>query len=225
MKKSSTVFIVRTSCCSIVNYCYILIDNESKEILLVDPAWKFNTIKKAVNNINGKVKYVLLTHSHFDHINLADAVAKEYNAKVFMSDIEINDYKFRCNNLNSIHDNDEIYLGNTKIECILTPGHTSGSMCYYADGNLFTGDTVFIEGCGMCNTPGGSAEKMYYSIKRLINIIPKETLIYPAHSYGKRVGYDMQYLLKNNIYFNIDNIDQFISFRMRRGQHGLFDFK
>lgn len=225
MEKNSTVYIIRTSCCNIVNYCYILINNNSKEVLLVDPAWNFASIKRALNNIKGNVKYVLLTHAHFDHTNLTDKIVKEYNAQVFMSDIEIRDYSFHCKNLNQIRDNDCIYLGNTKVDCILTPGHTSGSMCFYTDGYLFTGDTVFIEGCGICSTPGGSAEEMYHSIKRLISIIPEDTLIYPAHSYGKQVGYNMAYLLQNNIYFNIHNINQFVKFRMRKGQHGLFDFK
>lgn len=225
MKKSCSVYIIRTSNLNIINYCYVVIDNESRKTALIDPSWNIDAIIKVVNNIGGIIEKVFLTHSHIDHINLADECAERFNAEIYMSENEIDTYNFSCKNLLRVKDRQIVNIGKTNIHCISTPGHTAGSMCFYCDGNFFTGDTVFIEGCGICDSPGASPNDMYHSIRKIKSIIPKDTIIYPAHSYGEKVGKPFQYLLNNNVYFNIDNKEYFIKFRMRKGQKGLFDFK
>ncbi|WP_268964163.1 MBL fold metallo-hydrolase, partial [Paenibacillus sinensis] len=79
-------------------------------------------------------------------------------------------------------------LGDTQITCILTPGHTYGSACYLTSDHLFTGDTVFIEGCGLCDTVGGDPEQMFHSIQRIKSAINPMVQIFPGHSYGKNPG-------------------------------------
>lgn len=225
MKISCSVYIIRTTNLNIINYCYVVIDNETKKTALIDPSWNIDSIIKVVNNIGGLVEKVFLTHSHIDHINLADECAERFNAQIYMSEIEINTYGFSCKNLLGVRDRQIVNIGKTNVHCISTPGHTAGSMCFYCDGNFFTGDTVFIEGCGMCDFPDASPDDMYHSLRKIKSIIPKDTIIYPAHSYGEKVGKPFRYLLNNNVYFNIDNKEHFIKFRMRKDQKGLFDFK
>ncbi|WP_207642628.1 MBL fold metallo-hydrolase [Ruminiclostridium josui] len=116
-------------------------------------------------------------------------------------------------------------MGETSIKNIHTPGHTFGSTCYLVDGNLFTGDFIFIEGCGICTSNGASAREMYTSIQKIKSNISLETRIFPGHSYGKPPGYPLKYLFENNIYFQIDDVDKFIAFRQRKGQKGIFNFK
>ena len=206
------------------NYCYFIIDKETNFTAIIDPAWELATIEKLLKKINGTLTTILLTHSHFDHVNLVKPLLEKYNPTVIMSAKEIDYYNFTCHNLHPIENGDYLKLGKTDIKCILTPGHTAGSTCFLLTDCLFTGDTLFIEGCGSCNADGGNPEEMYSSIQLIKNTISPDILIYPGHSYGKAPGYPLRHLLKENIYFHIDKLDHFISFRMRKNQNNLLKF-
>lgn len=207
------------------NYCYIIVDTTTNYAAIIDPAWELETIESFLTAKNITLISILLTHSHFDHVNLVNPLIKKYNPHVIMSALEINYYHFECRNLIPIEDQDSLKLGNTDIKCLVTPGHTAGSTCFLLSDSLFTGDTIFIEGCGICNTEGGNAEEMYNSIQIIKKTISPTILIYPAHSFGKTPGHSLDYLFKENIYFQIENPQQFISFRMREEQKNIFDFQ
>lgn len=224
-KKQTQVFMIRTRRAGIINYNYLLADLPTREVVFIDPSWEYEKLKMAVDNIRGHVKAVLLTHSHIDHTNLTEQFAEEYNAQVFMGRKEIMDYQFSCKNLTALENGDIIHFGESSLQCIDTPGHTSGSVCYHTDGMLFTGDTIFMEGCGICECPGGSPEDMYDSILKIKSMIQEDCRIYPAHSYGMPVGGLFEDVKKNNIYFNIREKKYFVEFRMRPNQKGLFEFK
>lgn len=209
---------------AIINNCYIIVDRKSKDALIIDPAWELDEILKKLSELNVNLKSILLTHSHYDHVNLVMPLVKLFNSKVYMSSKEINYYKFQCTNLNPVDDLDVINLGETEFKCLLTPGHTTGGMCYFLKDSIFTGDTVFIEGCGMCDTEGGSAEEMFDSIQKLKATLLPEVKIYPGHSFNNDSGQRMDYLLKENIYFQIDEKECFINFRMRKSQKNLYNF-
>lgn len=207
------------------NYCYIIVDKTTNLAAAIDPAWELKTIELFLKKINAKLDKILLTHSHFDHVNLVKPLLKKYNPQVIMSSKEIDFYKFKCNNLIPIENGDILELGNTNIKCLLTPGHTIGSTCFLLDDCLFTGDTIFTEGCGICNAFGGSPEDMFYSLEMIKNTISPDVLIYPAHSFGKTPGYPLKYLLKENTYLKINNLEHFISYRMRKKQKNNFKFR
>jgi len=200
------------------NYCYIIIDKATNLAAIIDPAWELATIEELLKKLNANLVTILLTHSHFDHVNLVKPLLKKYNPKVVMSTTEIDYYKFTCPNLTPIQDGDTLKLGNTDIKCLLTPGHTVGGTCFLLSDCLFTGDTIFTEGCGVCNTDGGSPEEMYASIQMIKKTITPNTFIYPGHSYGKAPGQPLSHLFKENIYFHIDKLEYFIDFRMRKNQ-------
>ncbi len=206
------------------NYCYIIFDTLTNLTAIIDPAWELETIEVFLKKINANLVTILLTHSHADHINLVNPLLKKYNPKVVMSLKEINYYNFNCKNLNSIENGDSLKLGNTDIKCLLTPGHTVGSTCFLLSNSLFTGDTIFTEGCGVCDTDGGNPEEMYFSIQMIKNTIPPNVFVYPAHSFGKTPGYPLKYLFNENIYFQINRLDHFIAFRMRKEQKQLLSF-
>jgi glyoxylase-like metal-dependent hydrolase (beta-lactamase superfamily II) len=168
---------------------------------------------------------ILLTHSHFDHVNLIEPLIRKFDSQTYMSLKEIEFYKFRCKNLNPIQHNDIIQIGKTKITTLLTPGHTAGSTSFLLSGSLFTGDFIFIEGCGICNTEGGCPEKMFNSIQMIKETVASDVCVYPGHSYGRNPGFPIGYLMENNIYFSICEKKLFINFRMRRNQTNIFDFK
>ena len=162
--------------------------------------------------------FILLTHSHFDHVNLADALSKKYDSPVLMSRIEIDFYRFNCNNLLAIEDSTPFSFGHSRVLPILTPGHTKGSLSYLIGENLFSGDTLFCEGCGICQGLGADPDAMFESISFLKHQLPLETRIYPGHSYHEAPGKPFSYLMKNNIYLQLDSREHFVRFRMRHNQ-------
>ena len=208
-----------------INFIYFIIDNKTRDIAIIDPAWNIFRVESMLKRINGHLKLILLTHSHFDHINLVNPLLKKYNPQVFMSSKEINFYNFRCRNLNPIECDGQIQLGDTEITSIMTPGHTIGSVCFQLSDHLFTGDTIFIEGCGLCDSYSGNPAKLFESIHKIKKMVHPDIEIYPSHSFGKKPGYKFNHLLRENIYFQIDDEELFIKFRMRKNQKGLFNFK
>jgi glyoxylase-like metal-dependent hydrolase (beta-lactamase superfamily II) len=90
---------------------------------------------------------------------------------------------------------------------------------------MFTGDTLFSEGCGLCLCKGGSAEKMYDSIQKIKNMVSDDVLIYPGHSYGVKPGKAFGHLRMINVYLGIEDKKKFVDFRNRRNLRGMFNFK
>ncbi len=208
-----------------INYSYILLNHSDKTTAIIDPAWNLSKIDSALKDSSGGLDFILLTHAHYDHVNLVEALVKKYQSKVYISEKEADFYNYLCPNLVTFRHNEVIPLGSSPIKALVTPGHTAGGSCFLVEKNLFTGDTLFIEGCGMCNCPGGSAEAMYQSLQMLQKQIPVTTLVYPGHSYGKSPGNSFQNVLNNNIYFQFDNQADFTAFRMRENQRNLLNFK
>jgi glyoxylase-like metal-dependent hydrolase (beta-lactamase superfamily II) len=158
-------------------------------------------------------------------VNLAETFQKEFDCKVFMSKIEIDYYSFNCNNLNPFESSGLHSIGSIPVMVYLTPGHTAGSACYVIGKNIFTGDTLFVEGCGLCWGKGANPEQMFCSLNMLKEVIPHNFFVHPSHSYGEKPGATFEYVKSNNIYLNIICKEKFIAFRMRENQKGLFEFK
>ncbi|WP_438358042.1 MBL fold metallo-hydrolase [Brevibacillus dissolubilis] len=216
---------IKVASANIRNFNYIVVDQATGQTAIVDPAWDLELITGTFRALGVKPDVILLTHSHDDHVNMAAPLVELYGSQVYMSAKEIDTYQFRCPNLNPVEDLDAIQLGETGITCLVTPGHTVGGTCYLLSESLFTGDTIFIEGCGICTTVGGSPYEMFESIQRVKRTVEPHVRVYPGHSFGKEPGQPLSYLLRNNIYFHIERIEHFIKFRMRGNQKGLFDFK
>jgi hydroxyacylglutathione hydrolase len=109
-------------------------------------------------------------------------------------------------------------VGQMLIEPIFTPGHTPGSTCYLIGENLFTGDVLFAEGCGMCPDTE-AAYAMFASLERLKSRVRPQTLVFPGHSYGRPPGQPMSQLRRENIYLQFSDKESFAAFRLRRGQN------
>ena len=174
------------------NNNYLLIDDIAKEAVLVDCSAVDDDIKKALDENGAQLKYILLTHGHFDHIA---GIRPNTDAQIVMNknDLEI------LNQVNKylplfgmpemtipkidifVEDGDALKFGNYEIKVIHTPGHTPGGVCYLIDGKLFSGDTIFRESVGRCDLEGGNFDQIEDSIKNKIFTLPSETLIYPGH--------------------------------------------
>jgi hydroxyacylglutathione hydrolase len=217
--------IVKTTKLFFKNYTYFIRNSDNNCAVVVDPSWNLEKYTTYLDGNGAKLNAILLTHHHMDHTNLADNLAKLYNCPVYMVQEEIEYYKFKCFNLHPIPpDVEELNVSGINIKVIRTPGHTYCGACYLIDNNLFTGDTLFMEGCGMCNIDGGDPRKMYNSIQKLLKIIPATTHIFPGHQYTYSIGQTFAVVKGFNVYLNFKDVESFVRFRMRTGQNGLLDF-
>lgn len=206
------------------NYNYLVVDTITRQAVIVDPAWQMDKIDQALIEQHARLAGVLITHSHPDHINLAESVATKYNCPIWMSKEEIAISGFSARGLVAI-DETPWAVGNILIQPLLTPGHTPGCICYLVDDNLFSGDVLFAEGCGMCpDIP--AAHAMFNSLERLKMHMKPHTRIFPGHSYGKLPGQEFSRVLKENLYLQFPCKDSFAAFRLRKGQSRsrMFDF-
>lgn len=182
------------------NNNYLLIDEESKEAVLIDCSAVEPDLKNTLEQYGAKLKYILLTHGHFDHV----AGIRPTEAKMVMheSDLPVlnqtNMYlpAFGIPEITIpkidiyVQDGDIINLGKNEIKVIHTPGHTQGGVCYLTDNMLFSGDTIFRESVGRCDLEGGNFEQIVESIKTKIFTLPEETVIYPGHGKQTTVGWE-----------------------------------
>jgi hydroxyacylglutathione hydrolase len=163
------------------NYAYIIEDNNSKTIAVVDPS-EASPIISFLKNKNLKLDYILNTHHHFDHVGGNNELKKLYNAKVvgFLGD------KHRIPGIDiALKDNEKWYFGNSLIKIFHIPGHTLGHICFFFEEEkiVFTGDTLFSLGCGKIFE--GDHKQMLNSLNK-IKQLPKNTKIYCGHEYTYR---------------------------------------
>ena len=175
----------------IENNNYLLIDEESKEAALIDCSAVEPGVKDLLNESGAKLKYILLTHGHFDHV----AGIRPTDAKIVMNEKDFgilnqaNVYlpMFGIPDITIpkidiyVNDGDVLTLGNKNIKVIHTPGHTQGGVCYLIDNMLFSGDTIFRESVGRCDLEGGDFVQIVDSIKTKIFTLPENITIYPGH--------------------------------------------
>lgn len=206
------------------NNVYLIADKETREAVVVDPACIIEQIRETLLNFDLTLKSILITHTHPDHVRSVDALASQYSCRVYVSRAESEYYFYRCQNIRLFEDGEILNIGKTWIRCILTPGHTVGSSCFLLENSLFSGDTVFMEGCGICSLNGSSASRMFHSIAKLKQLAADSVRVYSGHTYKILPGKSMLYLKHNNIYFMIEDEEQFIKFRTRKHQKNLFDF-
>ena len=192
------------------NNNYLIIDEESREAALVDCSAVDGDINEELERQGAKLKYILLTHGHFDHIagirpggNPSSAErpqivmhkadlgwlekANQYMPMFGMPSITIPKIDI------FVQDGDILKLGNMEIKVIHTPGHTQGGVCYLADGKLFSGDTIFREAVGRCDLEGGDFDQIVESIENKIFTLPPETLIYPGHGRMTSVEWEKEH--------------------------------
>ncbi len=199
------------------NYNYLVVDPVTRQSVIVDPAWQMEKVDQALVDTQSRLSGILITHSHPDHIHLAKVLAEKYSCPIWMSKTEIAVSGFNAKQLVGIDDTPWC-IGNMLIEPIFTPGHTAGCICYRIGDNLFTGDVLFAEGCGICPDID-AAHAMFTSLEQLKAQLRLKTRIFPGHSYGKLPGQLFSQLLQDNMYLQFLDKDSFARFRLRSGQN------
>lgn len=174
-------------------YTYLIADPASKEAALIDPV--LETVErdlKLIDELGVKLKYVLDTHVHADHITGAGEIRKRTGAKSGLSAAAQVD----CADM-ALNDGQELFLGTLKITALTTPGHTNSCMSFVCGDKVFTGDALLIRGTGRTDFQQGSSEKLFESVRGKLFNLPDETHIYPGHDYrgqtASTVGLEKKY--------------------------------
>lgn len=158
---------------------YIVSDRDSGRAVLIDPVLEqIERDLKLVGEMGIDLAYVLETHVHADHITAASTLRDRTSAKIAYgaaNAVEGADIFLR--------EGDEIRIGRTVLRAVPTPGHTNGCTSYVLDGAVFTGDALFIRGCGRTDFQGGSPETLFDSVRNKLFSLPDDTIVYPGHDY------------------------------------------
>lgn len=196
------------------NFIYFIGDKNTKEVMVVDPGWHADKIIEEAKKFDVNIKGALCTHSHPDHVNAVEDLLKTHDVPVYMLDHEVDFATWRCQNLKRISAGDELKIGNINIDIMHTPGHTPGSTCYHVHGNVVTGDTLFVNGCGRCDFVGGNPEVMYNTLHKLLNDLSSDTIIFPGHNYGSTPNATVKNQKAENPYMQFDTVEGFVNHRM-----------
>jgi glyoxylase-like metal-dependent hydrolase (beta-lactamase superfamily II)/rhodanese-related sulfurtransferase len=163
-------------------YTYVLFDEDTREALIIDPVDEQLERDLGVLREHGlKLVWSVETHAHADHITSAAALAEHAGARTAAPQ--------GCNIGTAavqLVGGDVLRFGNQELRALHTPGHTAGSMSFTWRGNVFTGDTHLIGGCGRTDFQSGSAAQLYRSITEVLFALPDETVVWPAHDYNER---------------------------------------
>jgi hydroxyacylglutathione hydrolase len=181
------------------NYNYVLGDKSTGAAAVVDPGDDTDILIAEITKEGLKLCAVLLTHGHFDHVGGAAELTAKFDVPAYLSKKESLFYTPRCKNLKRTQDNEKIALGSLSVECLHTPGHTPGGQCFLVEGNLFTGDTLFIDAVGRTDIPGGNTRALIKSLQR-IKELPDDTMIWPGHHYGEPPHEKLGILKRTNPY-------------------------
>ena len=191
---------------------YLLIDEDSKEAVLIDLGGDYHAIKDELEKNNASLKYILNTHGHFDHI-LGERDAQEvFDVPVYVHEEDkylvenlpkqLERFGFAANaqppkNIKTFTEKDIFKIGDKEIKVIHTPGHTPGSVCFLVGKQLFSGDTLFYTSVGRTDFEGGSFAQLSNSIKEKLFKLDDDIDVYPGHDSKTNIGYEKKY----NCYF------------------------
>ncbi|HMG26367.1 MAG TPA: MBL fold metallo-hydrolase, partial [Acidimicrobiia bacterium] len=182
-----------------VNFAYLIGDRDTGESMAVDPAYGVRELVEIAGADGMRITGALVTHYHPDHVG-GDLMGYRIEGARELLTLDDVDAPLHVQRTEApwvrrvtgasdsdlvLHDSgDEVRIGEIPVRLVHTPGHTPGSQCFLVDGRLVAGDTLFLEGCGRTDLPGGDAEAMYESITQRLAAVPDDTVLYPGHLYS-----------------------------------------
>lgn len=182
--------------------CYVVGCRETKQGLIIDPAAEAERILAEVENLGLTVVAVVNTHGHIDHILANDVIRKATGAPLYMhaADVEFLRHPDRVFAQwlgapasfappdRTLADGEKVVVGRHSFAVLHTPGHTPGGISLYGEGVVFTGDTLFAQGVGRTDLPGGDWRQLVDSIQTKLFVLPDETVVYPGHGPSTTIG-------------------------------------
>lgn len=177
------------------NFSYLVGCSQTRKALVIDPGDDVPAILAVAKREGLTIVAIINTHAHGDHTAGNKALKKQTGARVMIHAQDADGYPRADAHLT---DGEEIHVGKIVIKVIHTPGHTPGGICLYADGNLFTGDTLFVGDSGRTDLPGGHRPTLGASIRRIMKL-PEDTVVWPGHDYGPRPSSTLAWEKRHNV--------------------------
>ena len=219
MKQYKGLIVEQIQIGPMANFTYIIGSEESREVVLVDPAWDLDHILKQVEENDYTISAALVTHYHPDHIGghlfghdiagVADLLSTK-PVKIYVHKLEADGLKqitgVSESDLVRVNSGDSLKLGGVEIEFLHTPGHTPGSQCFRIKNTLISGDTLFIDGCGRVDLPGSDRDDMFRSLQKLKSL-PDDTILLPGHNYSSDATAMLGTVKQTNSYFRIQDLN------------------
>lgn len=209
-----------------VNFVYLIGDRDRRECVVVDPAWDVAGIAAIAAQDGMKLTGALATHYHPDHVGGSFPGLGVVEGIVSL--LETHPMKVHCQKTEAewiqkmtgisasdleLHESgDSLMVGGTRIQLLHTPGHTPGSQCFLVDRKLVAGDTLFLQGCGRTDLPGGDPDEMYRSLHQRLAKLPDDTMLYPGHLYSEEPSATLGETRRTNYVFQMKSLEDWRRF-------------
>ncbi len=179
------------------NFIYLIGDRAAGACVVVDPAWDVGSVVRAAEEDDMRITGALVTHWHPDHVggplmnHRVEGLPRLLELSPCPIYVHQADVSFvqmmtglSTSDLTPTSSGDKVRVGEVEIECLHTPGHTAGSQCFRCGNRLVAGDTLFLQGCGRLDLPGGSVDEMWRTLTERLATLPGDTVLYPGHDYA-----------------------------------------
>ena len=202
------------------NFAYLIGDRQTGDTVVVDPAYAAQDLVDALESDGMHLSGVLVTHHHPDHVG-GSMMGFELKGLAELLErvsvpVHVNEHEAEWvsqvtgiapSELTSHRHGDRVSVGDIDIELLHTPGHTPGSQCFLLDGRLVAGDTLFLEGCGRTDFPGGNVDEMFRSLQALAQL-PGDPTVFPGHWYSAEPSASLSDVRSTNYVYRAGNLDQ-----------------
>lgn len=210
------------------NFVYLVGDRDTRECLVVDPAWDVAGIVDAAAQRDLTITGALISHWHPDHAGGSmmghdvEGIPRFLELAAVPVHVHEKDVPFVMaltgaaeSDLVKVQNGHRVKVGEVEVECLHTPGHTEGSQCFRCGQALISGDTLFLEGCGRTDLPGGDVEEMWRTLTERLLALPADLVLYPGHDYGHAPSAPLEEVRRTNSALQAPDYQTFL--RMRGG--------
>lgn len=206
------------------NFAYLIGDRQTGDCLVVDPAYAAGDLVDTLEADGMHLSGVLVTHHHPDHVGgsmmgfdlkglaeLMERVSVPVHVNSQEAQFVSRITGIGMSDLTQHEHGDKVSVGDIDIELLHTPGHTPGSQCFLLDGRLVAGDTLFLEGCGRTDFPGGDSDEMFRSLQKLAQL-PGDPTVFPGHWYSLEPSASLSEVKRSNYVYRVSDLDQWRMF-------------
>jgi glyoxylase-like metal-dependent hydrolase (beta-lactamase superfamily II) len=202
------------------NFAYLIGDRQTGDCVVVDPAYAAGDLLDTLEADGMHLSGVLVTHHHPDHVGgsmmgfelkglaeLLERVSVPVHVNTHEADFVSRITGIPMSDLTAHEHGDKVNIGDIDIELLHTPGHTPGSQCFLLDGRLIAGDTLFLEGCGRTDFPGGDSDEIFRSLQKLAQLSGDPT-VFPGHWYSAEPSASLSEVKRSNYVYRVASLEQ-----------------